>query len=66
MTAHFWVMDHPFFAVTDAEGKFEIPGLPAGEYTVVAWHEVLGERETSVVLNRNTPGNPEFLFRAKD
>ncbi len=66
MTAHFWVMDHPFFAVTDAEGKFEIPGLPAGEYTLVAWHEVLGEREMSVVLNRNTPGGPEFRFRAKD
>jgi len=30
---------HPYFAVTDAEGKFEITGVPPGEYTLVAWHE---------------------------
>ena len=45
MTAHFHVMDHPFFAVTDADGKFEIPNLPEGEYTLGAWHEKFGEQE---------------------
>jgi len=31
--------DHPYFAITDREGKFEIDDVPAGEYTIVAWHE---------------------------
>lgn len=31
--------DHPYFAVTDAKGKFEITGVPPGKYTLVAWHE---------------------------
>ncbi len=39
MSAKAWVMDHPFFATTDAEGKFDISGLPDGEYTFKAWHE---------------------------
>lgn len=39
MSAKAWVMDHPFFATTDAEGKFSIAGLPDGEYTFKAWHE---------------------------
>jgi len=39
MSARAWVMSHPFFATTDAEGKFEIKGLPDGEYTFKAWHE---------------------------
>jgi hypothetical protein len=31
--------DHPYFAVTDAEGNFEITGVPPGTFTLVAWHE---------------------------
>lgn len=30
---------HPYFAVTDADGKFEISGVPPGKYILVAWHE---------------------------
>ena len=52
MSAYCAVMDHPFFAVTDAEGRFEIKGLPAGEYTVATWHEneKLKPLETKVSL----------------
>jgi hypothetical protein len=39
MFAYVGVMDHPYFAVTDKEGKFKLPaGLPAGKYTLVAYH----------------------------
>ena len=33
------VMEHPFFAVSDVQGRFEIMGLPPGTYTLEAWHE---------------------------
>ncbi len=49
MSAVAFVLDHPFFATTDASGKFEITGLPDGEYTFKAWHEAFsgsGEMET--------------------
>ena len=35
------VFDHPYFAVTDAAGKFELKNLPPGKYTVAVWHEKL-------------------------
>jgi hypothetical protein len=38
------VVDTPHFAATDAEGKFAIRGLPAGDYLVSVWHEVAGKR----------------------
>jgi hypothetical protein len=35
------VFDHPFYAVTDAAGKFELKNLPPGKYTLGVWHEKL-------------------------
>jgi len=39
MSAVALVLDNPYFAVPDAEGRYTIPRLPPGDYTVVAWHE---------------------------
>ena len=34
------VLPSPHFAVTDAQGRFVLENLSAGEYTIVAWHEL--------------------------
>lgn len=39
MSAFVLVFNHPFFDVTDDEGRFELPALPAGSYTLVGWYE---------------------------
>jgi hypothetical protein len=36
------VVPHPYYAVTDESGKFELSGVPPGEYEIVAWHEGWG------------------------
>lgn len=51
MSAKCWVMDHPFFATSGADGSFEIKGLPDGKYTFVAWHENFGEAEFDVEIS---------------
>jgi len=33
------VFDHPYFAVTDADGNFEIKNAPKGKWRIVYWHE---------------------------
>jgi len=40
----------PFFAVTGADGKYEIKGLPPGDYTLAFVHEKLGEQTQKVTL----------------
>ena len=65
MTAHFWVMDHPFFAVTDNEGRFSIPNLPPGKHTLAAWHEVFGEQEVKVTVGKDSPSVAGFTFSPK-
>jgi hypothetical protein len=39
MTGYVRIFDHPYFAVTDDDGKFEIKNAPAGNYRIVFWHE---------------------------
>lgn len=42
MEAYWFVLGNPYFAVTDADGNFEIKNVPAGEQKVVVWAEALG------------------------
>ena len=43
MFAYIGVVDHPYFAVTDKDGSFKISNLPAGEYTIEAFHQKIGK-----------------------
>ena len=39
MTGYVRVFDHPYYALTDEDGKFEIKNAPAGKFRIVFWHE---------------------------
>ncbi len=62
MNAHAAVLDHPFFAVTGADGTFTIPGLPPGTYTIEAVHEKLGTQTMTVELAAKDAGTADFTF----
>jgi plastocyanin len=64
MTGYVAVATNPFFAVTDAEGGFAIERLPAGTYTLEAWHERLGTREATVTVTDDQPVRVAFDFAA--
>lgn len=65
MKAYFFVMDHPYFAVTDEKGRFKIDGLPAGEYTLSAWHEEFGEQQATVKVGSTGSTEVGFSFKEK-
>ena len=62
MRAYVNVVEHPYFAVSDASGAFSIPNLPAGEYTVEAWHEKLGVQTQAVKLGTKEVRELDFKF----
>jgi plastocyanin len=64
MNAYMGVLDHPFFAVTGANGSFELKGLPPGTYTVEAWHETLGSQTQMVTIGAKETGTAEFSFKS--
>ncbi len=59
------VLPNPFFHVTTADGTYELPPMPPGEYAVVAWHEVYGEQERRVVLRNGGTEIVDFIFQGK-
>jgi hypothetical protein len=44
MKGYMAVFTHPYFAVTDENGNFEIKNAPAGKYRLMVWHEAIGYR----------------------
>lgn len=56
--------DHPYFAITDAHGKFEITGVPPGTYTLVAWHE--GYKIEKMVSSRPVYDDPHIVRKKVD
>ena len=62
MKAYAGVLEHPFFAVTDRHGNFEILGLPPGAYTLAAWSEDRGALEARVTVGAD-PATVRFAFK---
>jgi hypothetical protein len=64
MNAYVGVLDHPYFAVTKDDGKFELKDLPAGSYTITAWHEKLGTQDQKVTVGEQESKDVNFTFKA--
>lgn len=64
MHAYVGVLDHPYFAVTHDGGRFELKNLPAGTYTVEAWHEKLGTLTQRVTIAPKESKEITFTFKA--
>jgi len=65
MKAYIGVLKHPLFSVSSDTGAFEIKGVPAGKYTVVAWREggANGEEKTmEVTVTANGSAKADFSF----
>ena len=62
MNAYVGVLDHPYFAVTGADGKFDISNLPPGDYVIEAWHEELGTQTQNVTVGESATVDASFTF----
>ncbi|MYA09351.1 MAG: TonB-dependent receptor [Holophagales bacterium] len=62
MSSYVGVFSHPYFAVSGPDGSFEIPGLPAGTYTIEAWHERLGTMRSGVTLLDGLTATVDLTF----
>lgn len=62
MSAYLNVSPTPFFAVTGTDGKFELKGLPAGEYTLGFVQEKMGERTVTVTVKPQETATADITY----
>ena len=62
MGAQLYVQDHPWFALTDAEGNFNIEGVPPGDYTLEAVHETFGKLKADITVAAGSPATAAFSY----
>jgi len=66
MNSYAGVLDHPYFAVTSADGSFSLPNVPPGDYVVEVWHERLGTQEMNVTVGEKETVDANFSMTAAD
>jgi len=65
MGCYIAVFTHPFFDVTGKDGTFELKGLPAGTYTIEAWHEEFGPQTMEVTVGTDETKEVDFTYKPK-
>ena len=56
------VVEHPFFAVTGPDGRYELRGLPPGTYTLAVWQERCCRVERSIEIKAGETRTEDFAL----
>ncbi len=62
MEAWILVLQNPYFAITDENGNYSIKDIPAGSYSIVAWHERLKNKSQKVTITNDGATQVDFLL----
>jgi plastocyanin len=60
MSAYILVFNHPYYSVSDAEGRYEIDGIPPGTYTLMVWSELGSAPPRRVTVAENATLEADF------
>jgi plastocyanin len=63
MNAFILVFSHPFFALTDADGRYRIDNVPPGTYGVIAWNEGISSETKPVTVPDGGIAELDFTLR---
>jgi plastocyanin len=63
MSAFILVFSHPYFATTEADGRYRIDNVPAGTYTVVAWYDGANRETRSVTIPQTGAVELDFVVQ---
>jgi plastocyanin len=62
MTGYIVVTEHPYHAVSDIYGEYQLTDVPPGVYRLKAWHESLGSQEKRIEIKPAATQTVDFTF----
>lgn len=62
MTAYIVVTEHPYHAISDIYGEYELTDIPPGTYQLKVWHESLGTQEKRIEVKAAVTQKVDFTF----
>jgi plastocyanin len=65
MHGWWYVVDNPYYAVTNADGRFSIANVPPGSYTLRVWQEKLGTMTQKVTVSAGKSITSDFIMKMK-
>jgi plastocyanin len=63
MNAFILVFSHPFYSLTDNDGRYRIDNVPPGTYNVIAWNEGISSEARPVVVPDGGVAELDFMLR---
>ncbi len=63
MRGYIAVFKHPYFAVSNKDGSFDLKDLPPGTYTITAWQEKLGSQSQKITVGAGETKTLNFSFK---
>jgi plastocyanin len=63
MNAFILVFSHPFFALTEADGRYRIDNVPPGTYNLIAWNEGISSEPRPVTVPEGGEAELDFTLR---
>jgi plastocyanin len=66
MTAYIGIVNHPYFAVSDTGGRFEIANVPAGTHVISVWQERYGWLKQTVRVRAGATATANFTYTGEE
>jgi plastocyanin len=66
MTGYIGVVTHPYYAVSDATGAFQITGVPGGKRSIQVWHEAYGPLTQTVDVKPSGTTTVDFTYTGNE
>lgn len=61
-----FMVDNPYYAISDASGNFTIQDVPPGTYEVLAWHPFIPTLKGTVSIKAGGASNLDFEYKSED
>ena len=61
-----YLVQNPYYTVSDAKGNFSIENIPPGTYDVIAWHPYIAEQKGTITIPEKGDTKLDFNFNGKD